>query len=158
MGALDGRVAIVTGAARGIGEAVARRFATEGCAVVVNDLGVALDGSGADAGPAEQVSRAIVEGGGRAVASTQDVSDHQAAQSLVQSAVDAFGKLDIVVNVAGILRDRMIFNMPEEDWDAVIRVHLRGTFNVAKHASAYWRAQRDETAHHRLINFTSVSG
>lgn len=158
MGALEGRVAIVTGAGRGIGEAVARGFAAEGCAVVVNDLGVALDGSGADAGPAQQVAGEIASAGGTAAASTDDVADHAAAAALVQAAVDTFGKLDIVVNVAGILRDRMIFNMAEEDWDAVIRVHLRGTFNMAKHASAYWRAQRDGAAHHRLINFTSVSG
>jgi NAD(P)-dependent dehydrogenase (short-subunit alcohol dehydrogenase family) len=158
VGTLDGRVAIVTGAGRGIGEAVARCFATEGASVVVNDLGVALDGTGADAGPAQQLANEITAAGGRAIANTDDVSDHAAAETLVRSAVERFGKLDVVVNVAGILRDRMIFNMPVEDWDAVVRVHLRGTFNICKHVAVYWREVRDPTAHHRIINFTSVSG
>lgn len=157
MGTLDGRVAIVTGAGRGIGEAVAKGFAEQGAGVVVNDLGVELDGSGANVGPAEHVVKEIIGAGGHAIANTDDVSDHDAAQSIVQSAIDGFGQLDVVVNVAGILRDRMIFNMPAEDWDAVVRVHLRGTFNMSKHAAAYWRSLRNESAHHRLINFTSVS-
>jgi NAD(P)-dependent dehydrogenase (short-subunit alcohol dehydrogenase family) len=158
MGLLDGRVAIATGAGRGIGAGVARLFAREGAAVVVNDLGVELDGSGRDAGPAQQVVGEIQAAGGTAVANHADVADHAAAEGLIRQAVEEFGKLDVLVNVAGILRDRMIFNMAEEEWDAVIRVHLRGTFNTTKHAAAYWRSLRDPDAHHRLINFTSVSG
>jgi NAD(P)-dependent dehydrogenase (short-subunit alcohol dehydrogenase family) len=125
---------------------------------VVNDLGVALDGTAADGGPAQQLVDEITASGGQAIANTDDVSDHAAAETLVRSAIERFGKLDVVVNVAGILRDRMIFNMPVEDWDAVVRVHLRGTFNMCKHAAVYWREVRDPAAHHRLINFTSVSG
>ena len=158
MGSLDGRVAIVTGAGRGIGRSVALLLAREGSAVVVNDLGGAVDGSGSDAGPAQEVASEITAAGGRAVANGADVSDHAAAEDLVKSAISEFGKLDVLVNVAGILRDRMIFNMTEQEWDDVLRVHLKGTFNTSKFASAYWRSLRDETAQHRIINFTSVSG
>jgi NAD(P)-dependent dehydrogenase (short-subunit alcohol dehydrogenase family) len=158
MGRLDGRVAIVTGAGRGIGRSVALLLASEGAAVIVNDLGAALDGSGADASPAHQVVAEIGAAGGRAVANGADVSDHGAAEALVASAVEEFGRLDVLVNVAGILRDRMVFSMTEAEWDDVIRVHLRGTFNTTKFAAAHWRSVRDETAHNRLINFTSVSG
>jgi NAD(P)-dependent dehydrogenase (short-subunit alcohol dehydrogenase family) len=158
MGRLDGRVAIVTGAGRGIGASVARLLASEGASVVVNDLGVAVDGSGTDSGPAQQVVADIAEAGGKAVASGADITDFQAAEGLIGGAIEQFGKLDVLVNVAGILRDRMIFNMTEQEWDDVIRVHLKGTFNTTRFASAYWRSLRDETAQNRIINFTSVSG
>ncbi|HVV19657.1 MAG TPA: SDR family NAD(P)-dependent oxidoreductase [Pseudonocardiaceae bacterium] len=158
MGRLDGRVAIVTGAGRGIGASVARLLAREGAAVVVNDLGATLDGAGKDSGPAATVVGEITEAGGKAVANFADVSDHQAAAELVGTAVEAFGRLDVLVNVAGILRDRMVFNMAEQEWDDVIRVHLRGTFNTTKFAAAHWRTQRDADAQNRIINFTSVSG
>jgi NAD(P)-dependent dehydrogenase (short-subunit alcohol dehydrogenase family) len=158
MGKLEGRVAIVTGAGRGIGAGVARLLAREGASVVVADLGVSLDGSNPDSTPAHQVVQDIKDAGGNAVANLNDVGDFQAAESLIQQAVDSFGKLDIVVNVAGILRDRMVFNMSEQEWDAVVRVHMKGTFNTAHYAAAYWREQRNPEGHFRLINFTSVSG
>jgi NAD(P)-dependent dehydrogenase (short-subunit alcohol dehydrogenase family) len=158
MGRLDGRVAVVTGAGRGIGASVARLLAVEGATVVVNDLGAKLDGSGVDSGPAAQVVREIVEAGGHAVADVSDVSDHGAAEKLVGTALAEFGRLDVLVNVAGILRDRMVFSMSEQEWDDVIRVHLRGTFNTTKFASAHWRSLRDASAQNRIVNFTSVSG
>jgi NAD(P)-dependent dehydrogenase (short-subunit alcohol dehydrogenase family) len=158
MGRLDGRVAIITGAGRGIGASVARLLAGQGAAVVVNDLGVALDGSGTDAGPAAQVVQEITAAGGAAIQDGSDISDHQAADELVGAAIKEFGRLDVLVNVAGILRDRMVFNMAEQEWDDVIRVHLKGTFNTTKFAAAHWRSIRDESAQNRIINFTSVSG
>jgi len=158
MGRLDGRVAIVTGAGRGIGRSVALLLASEGASVVVNDLGVAVDGSGHDSGPAHDVVEQIQEAGGKAITSGADISDFTAAEGLVGTAVEEFGRLDVLVNVAGILRDRMVFNMTEQEWDDVIRVHLKGTFNTTRFASAYWRSLRDETAQNRIINFTSVSG
>ena len=158
MARLDGRVAIVTGAGRGIGRSVARLLASEGASVVVNDLGAAVDGSGHDSGPAHDVVAEIAEAGGKAVANAADISVFAAAESLVQTAIEEFGRLDILVNVAGILRDRMVFNMTEQEWDDVIRVHMKGTFNTTRFASAHWRSLRDETAQNRIINFTSVSG
>jgi NAD(P)-dependent dehydrogenase (short-subunit alcohol dehydrogenase family) len=158
MSLLEGRVAIVTGAGRGIGRSVALLLAREGASVVVNDLGVAVDGSGRDAGPASEVVAEITEAGGMAVANGADVSDHAAAEELIKSAIAEFGRLDVLVNVAGILRDRMIFNMSEQEWDDVIRVHLKGTFNTCKFAAAHWRSLREEGAQNRIINFTSVSG
>ena len=158
MARLDGRVAIVTGAGRGIGRSVARLLASEGASVVVNDLGSAVDGSGHDSGPAHDVVAEIAEAGGKAVANGADISVFAAAENLIQTAIEEFGRLDILVNVAGILRDRMVFNMTEQEWDDVIRVHLKGTFNTTRFASAHWRSLRDESAQNRIINFTSVSG
>src|SRR6201988_4859773 len=158
MGSLDGRVAIVTGAGRGIGRSTAVLLAREGASVVVNDLGGAVDGSGTDAGPAHDVVSVITSTGGKAIANGADVSDHAAAEDLIKTAIAEFGRLDVLVNVAGILRDRMVFNMTEQEWDDVIRVHLKGTFNTTKFASAHWRSLRDESAQNRIINFTSVSG
>ena len=158
MARLDGRVAIVTGAGRGIGRSVAKLLASEGASVVVNDLGAEMDGSGHDAGPAQQVVAEIAEAGGKAVVNGADISDFNAAEGLVAGAIEQFGRLDVLVNVAGILRDRMVFNMTETEWDDVIRVHLKGTFNTTRFASAHWRSLRDETAQNRIINFTSVSG
>ena len=156
MGQLDGRVAIVTGAGRGIGASLARIMAAEGASVVVNDLGGNVDGSGADQGPAAEVVESIRNAGGRAVANYGSVAEADAAEALVKTALDEYGQLDILVNVAGILRDRMLFNLSEEDWDAVIAVHLKGTYNTSRFASIYWRQQR--AGHYRLINFTSESG
>jgi NAD(P)-dependent dehydrogenase (short-subunit alcohol dehydrogenase family) len=158
MGSLDGRVAVITGAGRGIGRSTALLLAREGASVVVNDLGAAVDGSGSDAGPAYEVVAEITATGGKAIANGADVSDHEAAEELIKSAIAEFGRLDVLVNVAGILRDRMIFNMSEQEWDDVIRVHLKGTFNTSKFAAAHWRSLREETAQNRIINFTSVSG
>src|SRR5215470_12557708 len=158
MGRLDGRVAIVTGAGRGIGRSVAALMARQGAAVVVNDLGSALDGSGSDSATAAAVAEEIAAAGGKAVANGADVSDHAAAQALVASAIEQFGRLDVLVNVAGILRDRMVFNMTEQEWDDVMRVHVKGTFNTTKFAAAHWRSLRNPDAQNRIINFTSVSG
>jgi NAD(P)-dependent dehydrogenase (short-subunit alcohol dehydrogenase family) len=158
MGTLDGRVAIVTGAGRGIGRSSALKLAAEGASVVVNDLGANVDGSGADASQAQQVVDEITSAGGKAVVNGADISDHGAAEELIKSAIAEFGRLDVLVNVAGILRDRMIFNMSEQEWDDVIRVHLKGSFNTSKFAAAHWRSLREETAQNRIINFTSVSG
>ncbi len=156
MGRLDERVCIVTGAGRGIGAALSRTLAREGASVVVNDLGANVDGTSQDQEPAQQVVEEIKATGGKAVANFNDVTDYDAAEDIIQTALNEFGRLDVLVNVAGILRDRMVFNMNEEEWDAVIRVHLKGTFNTTKYASIHWRQARE--GHYRLINFTSVSG
>ena len=156
MGRLEGRSAIVTGGGRGIGAAVARLLAAEGASVVVADLGVAIDGSGHDPAPAAQVVREIEAAGGTAIAAPVDVSNHHDAERLVREAVDTFGGLDVLVNAAGILRDRMIFNMSEDEWDAVIGVHLKGCFNTTKFASMHWRERKK--GDYRLINFTSIAG
>lgn len=157
MGQLEGRVAVVTGAGRGIGAAIAQRLAAEGATVVVNDLGVALDGTGADASPAAEVVRSIVDAGGSAAPDGSDIADFEQARQLIDGVIGQFGRLDIVVNSAGILRDRMVFNMAEDEWDAVIRVHLKGAFNMTRHASAHWRALRDPHGNYRLINLTSTA-
>jgi len=156
----EGRVVVVTGAGRGIGRAHALAFAAEGAKVVVNDLGAEVDGTGSSAGPAGEVVDAIREMGGEAVASGEDVADWEGARRLVQSAVDTFGGLDVLVNNAGILRDRMLVNMTEQEWDAVIRVHLRGTFSPSRWAASYWRerTKAGEANDARIINTSSTSG
>jgi len=157
---LDGRICIVTGAGRGIGRQHALSLAAEGGMVVVNDLGGARDGTGSDAGPAQEVVDEITAAGGSAVANTDDVSTWAGAQRLIATAIDTFGGLDVLVNNAGILRDRMLFSMTEEEWDAVIKVHLKGTFGPSRFASEYWRNRSKEgkTNDARIINTTSVSG
>jgi NAD(P)-dependent dehydrogenase (short-subunit alcohol dehydrogenase family) len=156
----DGRICIVTGAGRGIGREHALMLASEGAKVVVNDLGGTMDGTGNDAGAAQQVVDELKAMGAEAVANTDDISDFDGAERLIKTAVDTFGGLDVLVNNAGILRDRMLVNMSEAEWDAVIKVHLKGTFAPTRHAAAYWRdrAKAGETNDARVINTTSVSG
>ena len=151
---LTDKVAIVTGAGRGIGRGIALTMAAEGAKVIVNDLGGAVDGSGASSSPADEVVAEIKANGGEAVANYESVATMEGGEAIVQSALDNFGQLDIVVTVAGILRDRMIFNMTEEEWDDVIDVHLKGTFTVVKFASILFRQQRSG----RIITFASESG
>lgn len=159
-GICDGRVVIVTGAGRGIGRAHALAFAAEGAAVVVNDFGVSLTGEGEQTGPAQQVADEIAAVGGRAVANTDDVADWAGAERLVNNAIESFGRLDVLVNNAGFLRDRMLANLSEQEWDAVIRVHLKGHFAPMRHAVAHWRAEskagRQPDA--RVINTSSGAG
>lgn len=159
-GLCEGRVAIVTGAGRGIGREHALMLAAEGAAVVVNDLGAQPDGSGADAGPANEVVAEIEAMGGSAMVNGSDVTDFAEAGAMVQQAVEAFGRLDILVNNAGILRDKMVFSMDETDWDDVVGVHLKGHFCPTRHAAAYWRAQAKagEEVDARIINTASPSG
>ena len=157
---LDGRIAIVTGAGRGIGREHALSLARHGAKVVVNDLGGNVDGTGGDLSPAEQVVAEIKGAGGEAAANGDDISSWEGAQQLINTAVETFGDLHVLVNNAGILRDRMLTNMTEEEWDAVIKVHLKGTFAPSRWAAAYWREQvkAGHTVDARIINTTSVSG
>src|SRR5437667_350850 len=151
---LEGRAGVVTGAGRGIGRAVAELLAAEGAAVVVNDLGAEVDGTGASRRVADEVVDAIRARGGTAVANADSVADFAAAERIVETAVKEFGPIDSLVNNAGILRDRMIFNMSEEEWDGVIAVHLKGTFNCTRHATRRMREQRRG----RIVSISSTSG
>jgi NAD(P)-dependent dehydrogenase (short-subunit alcohol dehydrogenase family) len=160
MGALDGRVAIITGSGRGIGREHALLFASEGAKVVVNDLGGAIDGSGDDRSPAQQVVDEIRAMGGEAMANDDNVADWEGGRRLVASTVEAFGDLHVLVNNAGILRDKMLVNMSPEEWDSVIHVHLKGHFVPTRHAAGYWREQikagREVNA--AVVNTSSTSG
>ena len=151
---LEGRVAIVTGAGRGIGAEVATWLAADGASVIVNDLGAAVDGTGTSDAPAEQVAAEIRENGGEATANFDSVAEFDTAGKVVQSAIDKYGRLDIVCHVAGILRDRMIFNMTELEWDGVLDVHLYGAFNMVRHATPHMMRQK----HGRIVLFSSGSG
>jgi NAD(P)-dependent dehydrogenase (short-subunit alcohol dehydrogenase family) len=157
---LDGKVAVVTGAGRGIGREHALALARAGAKIVVNDLGASLAGEGADAGPAHDVVREIEALGGEAVADGENVADFPGAKRLIDGAVAAFGRLDILVNNAGILRDRMLVNMEEHEWDAVIEVHLKGHFAPTRHAAAHWRerSKAGDQVNARVINTSSPSG
>jgi NAD(P)-dependent dehydrogenase (short-subunit alcohol dehydrogenase family) len=159
-GICEGRVVIVTGAGRGIGREHALEFARQGAKVVVNDLGVARDGTGPTSTPADEVVDEIRGIGAEAVANGDDIADWDGAQRLVRTAVDTFGRLDVLVNNAGFLRDRMLFSSSEEEWDAVIRVHLKGHFAPTRHASEYWRAQSKagEPVDARIVNTSSGAG
>lgn len=160
-GLCEGRVAIVTGGGRGIGREYCLMLAQEGAKVVVNDLGGAPDGTGGDLTPAQEVVAEIKKMGGEAVANGADVSDWAGAKSMIDQAVSTFGKLDVLINNAGILRDRMLVNMTEQEWDAVIKVHLKGTFAPSHHAANYWRELNKTTGapcNARIINTSSVSG
>ena len=160
MGTLDGRVCIITGAGRGIGREHALYLASQGAKVVVNDLGGDMHGDGANRAPAQQVADEITGLGGEAVANTDSVADFEGAKPLIDQAVDAFGDLHVLVNNAGILRDRVLVNMTEAEWDAVIAVHLKGHFCPTRHAAAYWREQTkaDKEVRASIVNTSSTSG
>src|SRR3977135_1202559 len=160
MGALDGRVAIITGAGRGLGREHALLFASEGAKVVVNDLGGDSHGEGADTTPAQQTVADIVAAGGEAVVNGDDVADWDGAERLVRQAIDTFGDLHVLVNNAGILRDRVIINMTEAEWDSVITVHLKGHFAPTHHAAVYWREQTKagKQVNASIVHTTSTSG
>jgi len=160
MGICDGRVVIVTGSGRGIGREHALAFAREGAKVVVNDLGGDMTGEGADLSPAQQTVEDIKAMGGEAVVNGDNVADFEGARRIIQTAIDSFGRLDTVVNNAGILRDRMLVNMEESEWDAVIGVHLKGAFAPTRHAAAYWREQSKAgtPVQGRVVNTSSPSG
>jgi NAD(P)-dependent dehydrogenase (short-subunit alcohol dehydrogenase family) len=160
MGLLDGRVAIITGAGRGIGREHALLFAAEGAKVVVNDLGGNLDGSSSEGTPAEQVVAEIKAMGGEAVANHDDITDWEGGQRLINTAIETFGDLHVLVNNAGILRDRVLVNLSEDDWDSVIKVHLKGHFVPTRHAAAYWREQAKQGKQVKacIINTSSTSG
>ena len=160
MGALEDRVTIITGAGRGIGREHALLFAAEGAKVVVNDLGGALDGSSQTASPAEEVVAEIKAMGGEAVANHDNVATWEGGESLIKTALDTFGDLHVLVNNAGILRDRVLVNLSEQDWDSVINVHLKGHFVPTRHAAAYWReqAKAGHTVKASIINTSSTSG
>jgi NAD(P)-dependent dehydrogenase (short-subunit alcohol dehydrogenase family) len=160
MAALAGRVAIITGAGRGLGRAHALLFASEGARVVVNDIGGAGDGTGADTGPAQAVVDEIRALGGEAIADGHDVSDWNASKAMIDKALAAYGRLDVVVNNAGILRDRFLVNMTEDEWDTVVAVHLKGHFAPTRFAAAWWRAQAKagRTVQASVVNTSSTSG
>src|SRR5690625_415661 len=160
MGICQDRVCIVTGAGRGIGREHALMLAEQGARVVVNDLGGNMDGTGGDTGPAQAVVDEIEAAGGTAVANRDDISTWDGAENLIASAIDTYGTLDVVINNAGILRDRMLANMTEAEWDAVIAVHLKGTFGPSRHAAAYWRQKVKDggEVQGRIINTSSPSG
>jgi NAD(P)-dependent dehydrogenase (short-subunit alcohol dehydrogenase family) len=157
----EGRVAVVTGAGRGLGREYALMLAEHGAKVLVNDIGAAADGTGCDVSPAQEVVDAIRAAGGEAAVNHDDISDWEGAKRMIDQAVQTFGTLDVLINNAGILRDRMMVNMVEEEWDSVIKVHLKGTFAPSRHAAVYWREQaklRNAPVGARIINTTSVSG
>ncbi|MCB1512783.1 MAG: SDR family NAD(P)-dependent oxidoreductase, partial [Hyphomicrobiaceae bacterium] len=157
----EGRVAIVTGGARGVGRQHCLQLAQHGAKVVVNDIGAGIDGSGADASAAQAVANEIKAMGGEAIVNGDDVSSWSGAKNMIDQAVAHFGKLDVLINNAGILRDRMLTNMSEEEWDSVIQVHLKGTFAPSRHAAAYWRERAKEIGgpvKAAIINTSSTSG